>query len=95
MRAVARFRLAQACFSVLQRRRLRAERIFERIQLVHRIGHDVHLVNRVALAIDIEIQPHVEEVLVVRRVELRRNHRAVRQLFARMRGAQRKNAGQL
>ena len=37
------------------------------------VGNDVDLLDRVGHAVEVEVEPHVEEVLVVRRVELRRD----------------------
>ena len=40
------------------------------------------LLHRIRAAVEVEIQPHIEEVLMIRRIEPRRDHRSVLRLFA-------------
>ena len=68
---------------------LSEKRIFERIILIQSIGYNVHLLNGVGDAVNPEVQAHIEEMLVIRCIKQRCNHRAMLRMFAFVNSAQR------
>ena len=78
-----------------QQRAHAGERRADRIAGPGRRGLRVHLVDGVALAVEIEVEPRVEEVLVVHRVEALGDERSVGRLLARLDGARRDDPGEL
>ena len=95
VRAVSRLRFPRASFSVFSGVATGPEGVLERVVLVDRVGHDVDPLDGVGDAVEVEVEPHVEEVLMIRGVELRGDEVAVRRRLARAGGPQREDAGQL
>ena len=95
VRAVSRFRCARACFSVCSSVALAWKAFSNGLFVAGLVGDDVDLLDRVGSAVEVEIEPHVEEVLMIRGVQLRRDQVAVLRLLALAERAERQDAGQL
>src|SRR5580704_18119157 len=69
--------------------------IFQRIRLSDLVGHDIDLLYRVIDSVYANIQPDIEEMLVVGCIQQRRDNPAMLWAFSFVNCAKRKNPGKL